>query len=285
MTKTENLIIKRPIVSCDWLFEHLKAPNLIVLDASMPMAGVDVKEQKDSDGQIENARWLDIKNDFSEAGARFPNTMLSAEKFTEAARNLGINKDSAIVVYDNVGIYSSPRVWWMFKAMGHKNIAVLDGGLQAWKAHNYPLYKNASSIIDKGNFKAQYDPIYFKDHHQVLKSLRAKEGLILDARSAPRFKGLEEEPRKGLRSGHIPGSQNLPYSLLLNGATMKPLKELTSLFKELNKDGEAMMFSCGSGITACILALGAEAAGHNKLSVYDGSWTEWGSLAELPIEK
>lgn len=279
-----NLIFKKPLVSVDWLTNNMDAENLVIIDATMPKVTSTENTSEAENIQISNARYLDIKNVFSDTSGLFPNTMLSAEKFQQQARLLGIHKNSAIVVYDEIGIYTSPRVWWMFKAMGHHNIAVLDGGLPEWIRKGIATEQIKKRNIRKGDFIANYDKKFFKNYTEVLDSLNNKTTTILDARSEDRFKGLVEEPREGLRVGHIPKSKNLPYSSLLADGKIKA-DNLQKIFKELIPKNNQVIFSCGSGITACILALGAELADFDNLSVYDGSWTEWGSLHQLPIEK
>ena len=185
-------------------------------------------------------------------------------------------------MYDEHGIYSSPRAWWLFKTFGHEQVAVLDGGLPAWQAANFPTEEKQVYQGPKGNFKASYQPTAIKTYRDVYEAIDKEYTMILDARSQARFSGLSPEPRAGLRSGHIPSSINLPYSNVLNKEQMKSKQELSALFKPY--DQSELIMSCGSGITACIIALGAEIAGHSQLSVYDGSWTEWGSNESLPIE-
>jgi thiosulfate/3-mercaptopyruvate sulfurtransferase len=270
------LKVSSPLVSVDWLYEHLNTPNLVILDATINKVTTDTSEIIEKQ-QIKNTRFLDIKNKFSDVSSELPNTIQSPEEFSESARQLGICNDSAIVVYDELGIYSSPRVWWVFKAMGHHNVAVLDGGLPAWEKAKLPLEKVAEYIGKKGDFTAKYDQDYISDYHNVFEAISNNNTSVLDARSENRFNGTEPEPRKGLRSGHIPNSINLPYSKLMKDGKMKSKNELKAIFTELANEDNRLIFSCGSGITACILALGAEIAGLNNKSVYDGSWTEWGS--------
>ncbi len=273
------LKISSPLISIDWLSQNIDAPNLVILDATIKKVTTnDTSSEITEKQQIKNTRFLDIKNTFSDLSSEFPNTMLSPEKFTEAARQLGICNDSIIVVYDELGIYSSPRVWWMFKAMGHHNIAVLDGGLPEWKKAGLPLEKATEYIGEIGNFTANYNANYMNNYHDVSDAINNDTISVLDARSENRFNGLEDEPRKGLRSGHIPNSINLPYSKLMEDGKMKSKNELKTIFTELVNEENKLIFSCGSGITACILALGAEIMELNNLSVYDGSWTEWGTL-------
>ncbi|MDT0551734.1 sulfurtransferase [Urechidicola vernalis] len=276
------LKVSSPIVSVEWLSKNLNQPNLIVFDATIQK----VTDKSSTNGDlsyIKNALFFDIKKEFSVQGVAFPNTMLTAKEFQEKSRSYGVNNDSCIVVYDRYGYYSCARVWWMFKSMGFENIAVLDGGLPAWNEAKLPIQSKANTAIKKGDFIAKYKPGMIHDHVPVLKAIDDFGIGIIDARGSSRFNALVEEPRPGLRSGHIPNSKNLPYTDLLDGVKMKSENELKTLFGMVKN--KQIIFSCGSGITACVLALGAEIAGIENKSVYDGSWTEWGSLTELPIEK
>lgn len=270
------LIIDEPIVSVEWLHENSESENLIILDASIKKVGG--TDDSKSDIQIPNARFFDLKEAFSDTSAPFPTTFPSEEQFTESAQALGIKKDSAIVVYDDKGIYSSARVWWLFKAMGHNNVAVLNGGLPEWMKAGYKTESKQESQFDKGNFQAHYMPelmMFFNDVKQVSET---KSHIIIDARSEARFKSLVAEPRDGLRSGTIPNSVNLPFEDLLDGKQLKSKADIEAKFQKLGSKADPLVFSCGSGITACVLALGAEISGYKNIAVYDGSWTEWGSL-------
>ena len=273
---------KEPIVSVTWLQENIENPNLVILDASIPKAGQ--TEDSLTDEMIEGARFIDLKTRWAKSGDVFPNTMLEPIPFQEAARQLGINNDSIIIAYDEHGIYSSARAWYMFKAMGHQNIAVLDGGLPAWSAENLPTQAKNSYEGEPGNFTSTFSASYFKNYPEVLEQLDDPGKLVLDARANDRFLGLTAEPRKSLRSGHIPNSENLPFGDLENKGKMKSKEELEALFSAVVKNDQELIFSCGSGITACVLALGAEMTGRKNISVYDGSWTEWGSLPNLPVD-
>jgi len=272
------LKINNPIVSASWLNEHLPSTNLVILDASIPI--VTGRDTKTNEVQIPFARFFDLKNKFSDSYAPFPTTFPSKEQFTKSAQELGINKDSAIVIYDDKGIYSSPRAWWLFKAFGHDNVAVLDGGLPAWKNANLPVENKQDYEGKLGDFQAKYQPELMKFFEDVKKESQNKKHLIIDARSERRFKGLDPEPRAGLRSGTIPNSVNLPFENLLIDQQFKSKEELKKIFSKVAKNEDQITFSCGSGITACVLALGAEMAGFKNLSVFDGSWTEWGSLVK-----
>lgn len=277
--------IKKPLVSVEWLLQNLDAPNLIILDASIQKVGEAKSEpQLMARTQIKDARFFDLKMKFSDLTSEFPNTMQVPSEFSESARQLGINKNSAIVVYDDLGIYSSPRVWWMFKAMGHTNIAVLNGGLPEWEKKGMPVEKNKIYKGEHGDFTADYNPNLMSDYKDVLNSIKIKRTLVIDARSENRFNGTEPEPRVGLRSGHIPNSSNLPYTELIKNGKMIDREKLLENFSKFDAIQDRFVFTCGSGITASILALGAEIAGLHNNAVYDGSWTEWGSITELPIE-
>lgn len=265
-----------PLVSVDWLHSHLDTTNIIVLDASIPkVTGAEVQTIEE---QIPTARFFDLKNKFSDTSAPFPTTFPLAEQFTKSAQEMGINNNSAIVIYDDKGIYSSPRAWWLFKAFGHDNVAVLDGGLPAWKNANYEVENKSVYKGKSGNFIAKYRPELMKFFEDIKKESQDKNHLIIDARSEARFKCLESEPRAGLRMGTIPNSVNIPFEDLLINNQFRDKKDLEAIFKRFAKAEDHLTFSCGSGITACVLALGAEMAGYNNISVYDGSWTEWGSL-------
>lgn len=264
--------IKSPVVSVAWLNEHLNAESLIVLDGTIN------KVFDASSNQIPNARFFDIKVNFSDTTNEFPSAFPSVGQFEKEARALGINKNSAIVVYDDKGIYSSARVWWLFKAMGHNNVAVLNGGFPEWLKADYPTEKAKVSKIANGNIVAIYQPKYMKFFEDVKIASKNKTHHIIDARSQERFMSLVDEPRAGLRRGNIPNSINLPFEDLMEGNILKDAKKLEPIFNNLVKKEDPIIFSCGSGITACILALGADISGYENIAVYDGSWTEWGSL-------
>jgi thiosulfate/3-mercaptopyruvate sulfurtransferase len=273
-------MITKPLVSVSWLTNNLDHPNLVVLDASIAQVTIS-NDAKLSEIQIPTARFFDIKQIFSDTSGEFPNTLPSEEQFMREAQKLGIYKNSLIVVYDEKGFYSSARAWWLFKAMGHSNIAILDGGLPEWLSKNGKVENKTDYKGERGDFVANYNSAFIKNFEQIESTLKVKNAIIIDARSVERFTGAIPEPHEGLRSGEIPGSLNLPYSKLLNGYTMRSKKELKNIFEEYAKKEDSLIFTCGSGITACILALGASIAGYDNLSVYDGSWTEYGNLTSI----
>ncbi|WOD43479.1 sulfurtransferase [Hwangdonia lutea] len=267
--------LKTPIVSAEWLYDHLNAENLVVLDGTI---------NKVFDGtqkQIPKARYFDIKNKFSDVSNPFPSAFPSEAQFQKEARALGINNQSAIVITDDKGIYSSARVWWLFKAFGHANVAVLNGGTPAWLKAGYPIETMENDTHDTGDFVAKLQPKSMQFFEDMLKASKEKSHKIIDARSAGRFNSTEPEPRAGLRMGTIPNSKNIPFKNLLNtDGLLKPKEELQDIFSEVIHKEDKVIFSCGSGITACVLALGAEISGYKNMSVYDGSWTEWGTLVK-----
>ncbi|WP_439133023.1 sulfurtransferase [Polaribacter sp.] len=280
-----SLKIEKPLVSVDWLHQHFNENNLIILDATLPKVTVDKNEAIEEKIQIKNAVFFDIKKVFSDTNAPFPNTVLSPEEFELKVQKLGITNDSCIVVYDDLGIYSSPRVWWLFQLMGFTNIAVLDGGLSAWKSKNYPTEKPKGNQLKKGDFKVSYQSQKIKFTNDVLSAIENKNILIADARSKGRFYTTAPEPRADIKGGHIPNSVSLPYTDLLVDNRLKSEEELQIIFNEINPKKKEFIFSCGTGITASVLALGSEIAGFKNHAVYDGSWTEWGLTKGLPIEK
>lgn len=269
------------IRSCQWLKETLT--DVHILDAGI----VSPSEQGEyaPAAIIKGAKRFDIKGDFSDATSHLPSTMCSAEQFQAQVRKLGINNLDTVVVYDNKGLFSAARVWWMFKSMSFERVYILDGGLVRWLALGLPTQDTYSESEVKGDFIAYPKRGYFVDKHQVLEEIHNPNSLLLDARSYKRFTGEEPEPRAGMCSGHIPHSKSLHYASLLDEQKcVRPIAELQKKLALLGAKGKSLQFSCGSGITACMLALVADECGYTRLSVYDGSWSEWGnSDNNLPI--
>ncbi|MDO4898129.1 MAG: sulfurtransferase [Rothia sp. (in: high G+C Gram-positive bacteria)] len=262
------LTLTFPVVGVQWLAAHLSSPNLIVLDAS-------VGEHSGASTGIPGARVFDIDGDMSaDEGVH---TMLPAEDFEQRVRALGISRDTAVVVYDRAGMFSAARGWFMFVAMGHDNVAVLDGGLPAWLSAGFDELPVNRGPFTPGSFVAE-DRGLFIDALTTFAYAQHPAAQVIDARSAGRFAGLEPEPRPGLRAGHIPGSVNLPFTSLLDDRGRFLTPEQVCAAVDAVADGKkTLVFTCGSGVTACIDALAAYASGYREIAVYDGSWAEWGA--------
>ncbi|MFJ3960043.1 sulfurtransferase [Streptomyces sp. NPDC090036] len=267
-----------PLVGVDWLAARLGTPALVLLDAS-------VGAHRGAGHRIPGARPFDLDGDLSDHTAPAPHTMPGAAQFTEAVRALGIHDSDTVVVYDGAGLYSSARAWWMLRAMGFDRAAVLDGGLPAWTAAGLPTSATGPAYDGpRGSFTARPRAGLLADSATVARALTDPDAAVLDARTRGRFAGTAPEPRPGLRGGHMPGALNLPFAELQDPAgLMRPAGELRAAFRALAGERERLYFSCGSGVTACVLALGADLAGYRDLAVYDGSWSEWGMPSELPV--
>lgn len=271
------------LVSSQWLKDHLSNPKLVILDAHLP-SNVSKITPETEGLQIKNTRLFDIKNDFSDPSNSLPNMLSSIEDFETSCRTIGIHKDSIIVVYDQIGVYTSPRVWWMLKSMGHKEVYILNGGLPDWISKGFETEEKQTKTYPKGNFKAHLNTEAVKNAKQLLENISSNNYCVIDARSSDRFKGEKKEPREGLRSGCIPNSKNLPFTEVLENGKFKPETELKEIFNHLKLEEKDLVFSCGSGITACIILVASELISNNKTAIYDGSWTEWGQEHQLPIE-
>ena len=245
-------------------------------------SGADTSEKR----WIPGAQIFDFDHKICDTTTALPHMMPSPEVFAHEARALGINNDSVIVVYDRTGIFSSPRAWWMLKAMGHDAVAVLDGGLPAWVAEGQATTTTVPIAAAHGGFTARPRAGFFCDADTVASALESRGPAVLDARSAGRFAGREPEPRPGLRPGHMPGAGNIPFSQVLKDGRMRSPEDLKALFLQHVAEDRKLIFSCGSGVTACILALAATATGRREISVYDGSWSEWGlPQSGRPVKK
>lgn len=267
--------MEAPFISANWLREHLEKDTLALLDASsLPISS----GQRALKKAIPGARYFDLGGTFSDQNAPYPNTFPSEEQFNHQARKLGLNKNSLIVIYDDKGIFNSARVRWMFKAMGHKDVYVLNGGLTGWVNAGFETANSYGSGANAGNFNGILEKNRIVDLDFIQSEKRSVGCVLADARSSGRFSGNAPEPRAGLRSGNIPGSINIPFESLLDNGFVKSKTEVANYFEWAKDESKRPIFTCGSGVTACIIGLVYEwLTGNDSYAIYDGSWTEYAS--------
>jgi thiosulfate/3-mercaptopyruvate sulfurtransferase len=273
------------LVSTEWLAEHLNDRDIKILDAShhLPTTGRNARAEY-QEQHIPGAIFFDI-DAISDRDSDLPHMLPSAKQFAKQVGALGIGSEDRVVVYDTSGPTGAARVWWTFRAFGHTDVAVLNGGLRKWLAEDRPVTDRVTDYPAK-DFEAELDHDLVRDRDDMLANIDWPQAQVVDARSSGRFYGTEAEPRKGMRSGHIPGSLNVPYPTLLGENGMyKSAKELEAVFKHAGVDlQKPITTTCGSGVTACTLALGLYLIGKSDVAVYDGSWSEWGSRRDTPVE-
>lgn len=273
------------LVSTEWLHAHLDAPDLRIVDASweLPETGGNPKSEFQEE-HIPGAVFFDI-DEIANLDSPYPHMLPSPEKFASRVRKLGLGDGSRIVIYDTTGVFSAARVWWMFKAMGHTDVAVLDGGLPKWEQDGYPVSNNVRPPQER-HFTVRFNNFLARDVGDVASATDNPRVQIVDARSPERFAGSEPEPRKVPRLGRIPKSLNLPFANLLTlDGTFKPRDEMAEIVAAAGIDmTKPIITTCGSGVTAAILSLALDVLGHRQVSLYDGSWAEWSTREDLPLE-
>ena len=285
MTDTTMIDDPQVLVSTDWLADHLNDPDLRIIDATwfMPAAGRDARAEY-QDAHIPGARFFDI-DAIADTRSSLPHMAPQPEMFISRLRAMGIGDGHQVVVYDNSDLRTAARVWWTFRLMGKRDVAVLDGGFQKWQAEGRPI-EDMPPILRDRHMTVQRQAHLVRDVTQVAAAAKLGDHAIIDARSPERFRGDAPEPRPGLRAGHIPGARNVPFGRLLNeDGTFKSPDDMRAIFESAGVDlSKPAITTCGSGITAAVLSLALERIGHRDHSLYDGSWTEWGSYDDLKIE-
>lgn len=304
---TQAMSTSEPVVSVEWLHANLRQPGIKVVDASWYMPDEQRNPiQEYQVAHIPGALFFDVDG-ISDHTTNLPHMLPSEEAFAAAVSALGIENKDGVVVYDGKGIFSAARVWWMFRVFGHDRIWVLDGGLPRWRASGFDVESSASGdailkasaaseAIEKVYQGQQVGPVTyqtkFQPHlvwtlDQVRNNIEKKAYQLIDARSKARFDGTAPEPRKGIRSGHVPGSKCVPFPKMLDSSgTLLSADQLKENFEQegISLD-QPLVTSCGTGVTACILALGLHRLGKTDVAVYDGSWTEWGGNPDTPVEE
>ncbi len=268
----------RYIVETDWLAEHLEAPDLVLLDGSLhlPTSGRNAKAEY-AQKHIPGAIFFDI-DDIADETNPLPHMLPTTAKFASRMKRMGIGDGMRVVAYDSEGLYSAARVWWMFRAMGHEDVAVLNGGLKQWEAEGRPVTDEPPPPRSERHFTPRFNSALVRDMTDVKSVLANGAEQVVDARAAGRFRGEAPEPRAGLRAGHMLGAHNVPFtSLLQSDGRIKPTEELRLIFQGAGVDPmKPTTTTCGSGVTAGVLALALALIGNADVAVYDGSWSEWG---------
>lgn len=272
-------------VAADWLAEHIDDPEIQIIDARMAPPG---QEERDLNaeyqaGHIPGAVFFDIEA-LSDHTSPLPHMMPRAEAFAVAMRELGVSSDKHLVVYDEGNLFSAPRAWWMLRTFGVEKVSIVAGGLEGWRRDGLPLEQGLPELPE-GDFDGRVEPLAIKRLTDVLLVSHEGSAQIVDARPAGRFNGQVAEPRPGLRCGHIPGALNVPWTELVINGELKTTDELNEIFARQGVDFERpIIASCGSGVTAAVVVLALTTLGVNGVSLYDGSWSEWGARTDLPIE-
>lgn len=272
-------------VAADWLIEHRDDPEVQIIDARMAPPGQEHRDLRAEyrAGHLPGAVFFDIEA-LSDHASPLPHMMPRAEAFSVAMRELGVSRDKHLVVYDEGNLFSAPRAWWMLKTFGVDKVSILAGGLAGWQRDELPL-QQGEVTLPEGEFDAELDATVIKRLTDMLLVSHEKTAQIVDARPAPRFNALADEPRPGLKRGHIPGAHNVPWGDLVFEGELKTVDELQSIFERQGVDlNQPIIASCGSGVTACVVILALATLGVTNVSLYDGAWSEWGARDDLPVE-
>ncbi|GLQ29978.1 sulfurtransferase [Litoribrevibacter albus] len=280
--------MESPLVTTEWLANHVDQPDLFLLDVSVDNVVGKEPIVYEELIIIPGSYKVSIDHELSDTETAGIHVFPKVKQIQQVAQKLGLTPKSMIVLYDDQGIYSAPRAWWIFKSYGFERVFILDGGLPKWQAEGRATAANhLEPNSQSGDSTYERNPVAVKSSKDVLSNIDSEESTVIDVRAEARFYGKAPEPRPGVRSGHIPKSCNLPFMNVLtsDGLTFKSVDELKALFDAQNfSQNASFIFSCGSGMTACIMLVAAIVAGYQNVSLYDGSWAEWGADASLPIE-
>ena len=272
-------------VGADWLAEHIDDPEIQIIDARMASPGQEDRNvaQEYLNGHIPGAVFFDIEA-LSDHTSPLPHMLPRPETFAVAMRELGVNQDKHLIVYDEGNLFSAPRAWWMLRTFGVEKVSILGGGLAGWQRDDLLLEEGAVELPE-GEFNAAFNPEAVVKVTDVLLASHENTAQIIDARPAARFNAEVDEPRPGLRRGHIPGALNVPWTELVREGELKTTDELDAIFigRGVSYD-KPIIVSCGSGVTAAVVLLALATLDVPNVKLYDGAWSEWGARADLPVE-